>query len=110
MKTRIIIEAEMSDEQTEALVSEIKKTTETIGIKTKTNEVMYHIRYEGTNTYRNMEEKVQQVTEELNKSKRACNENYVMTDKEKEWTSLHLGAAIEMVERIFKDAPIDEGL
>lgn len=37
MKTKIIIEAEMTDEQYDVLISEIERTCEIIGIKLETN-------------------------------------------------------------------------
>lgn len=98
MKTRIIIEAEMSDEQCEALLSVIERTNETIDIKTETK-----VSYLGTTP---VDEIYQPIIDELSRLEMLCNENYAMTPKEREWTSLHLRTAIERVGIKFLNSPL----
>ena len=90
MKTQIIVDAKMSNEQCDALVSEIERTAEVIGINVRTE-----------TSYKSVDDNIGLLKKEISELKYAANNNHAMTDKEKEWVDLHLGTIIERVEQIF---------
>jgi hypothetical protein len=90
MKTQIIIDAKMSNEQCDALVSEIERTAEVIGLNIKTEAY-----------YKSVEDNIGLLKKEISELKYAANNNHAMTDKEKEWVDLHIGTVIELIEKIF---------
>jgi hypothetical protein len=90
MKTQIIVDAKMSNEQCDALVSEIERTAEVIGINVRTE-----------TSYKSVDDNIGLLKKEISELKYAANNNHAMTDKEKEWVDLHLGTVAERVEQIF---------
>lgn len=90
MKTQIIIDAKMSNEQCDALVSEIERTAEVIGLNVRTEA-----------SYKSVEDSIGLLKKEISELKYAASNNHAMTDKEKEWVDLHLGTVIESLEKIF---------
>lgn len=90
MKTQIIIDAKMSNEQCDALVSEIERTAEVIGINVKTEA-----------SYKSVDDNIGLLKKQIYELKYASNNNHAMTEKEKEWVDLHLGTVIERLEEIF---------
>jgi hypothetical protein len=90
MKTQIIVDAKMSNEQCDALVSEIERTAEVIGINVRTE-----------TSYKSVDDNIGLLKKEISELKYAANNNHAMTDKEKEWVDLHLGTVAERVNQIF---------
>jgi uncharacterized protein YodC (DUF2158 family) len=90
MKTQIIIDAKMSNEQCDALVSEIERVAEVIGINVKTEA-----------SYKSVYDNIGLLKKQIYELKNAENNNHAMTDNEKKWVDLHLGTVIERLEKIF---------